>query len=114
MPLKSLEQIAKQMFSDYAMRQSGHYLDWRLLSSERKLAWLSEVASIYVECLESLRQDLSLGKLPMPGAGSYERGFVAGQAHEAHRLSERTNVMAEYVKEQLDTFILKEASRDAN
>ena len=102
---KTLEQIARKMFSDFAMRRSGHYLDWRFLSAERKLAWVKEVEDTYQECLNNLKEDLSIGKLPVPGVGSYERGFVAGQAHEAHRLNERILIMEQMLKDQLNEFI---------
>lgn len=111
---KTLEQIAKKMFSDFAMRRSGHYLDWRFLSAERKLAWMNEVYDTYKECLKNLREDLSIGKLPAPGVGSYERGFVAGQAHEAHRLNERILLMEEMLQAQLAKFIEEEAAKDVN
>ena len=111
---KSLEQIAKKMFSDFAMRRSGHYLDWRFLSAERRLQWMNEVYDTYKECLKNLKEDLSLDKLPTPGVASYERGFVAGQAHEAHRLNERILLMEGMLEAQLDKFIEEEAAKDVN
>lgn len=112
--MKSLEQIAKKMFSDYAMKHAGHYLDWRFLSAERRLAWMMEVGNNYLECLKQVKEDLSLNKLPKPGAASYEKGFIAGQAHEAHRLNERIMALQEDIQAQLDKFILTEASKDVD
>lgn len=109
--MKSLELIAKHMFADFALKRSGHHLDWRFLSAERRLAWMTEVAETYLECLEQAKEDLSIGKLPTPGAASYERGFVAGQAHEANRLNERIDKLKETVKAQLDKFIEVEAKK---
>jgi len=112
--MKSLEDIAKKMFSDFAKRKSGYYLDWKYVSPERKLEWMKEVADTYLECLKNLKQDLSIGKLPSPGAPSYERGMVAGMANEAHRLNERISAMEIQVTDQLADFIEREASKDVD
>lgn len=109
---KTLEQIAKKMFSDFAYKNAGHYLDWRFLSSERKLAWMTEVADTYLECLNQVKDTLNVGKLPNPGMASYEKGFIAGQAQEARRLSERIEFLEDYIKGQIDKFIDQEASKD--
>lgn len=107
--MKSLEQIAKKMFSDYAMKHAGHYLDWRFLSAERRIIWIKEVADKYLQCLAQCKEELSIGKLPMPGVASYERGFVAGQAFEAHRLQERIDTLIQMVESELYSYVAAES-----
>lgn len=114
MKIKSLEELARERFADFAYRKTGHKLDWRKLSSGRKLIWLLEIADIYIDCLNNLRKDLSIGKLPLPGIGSYEKGFIAGQANEAHRLNERINLIEDRIKFEISKFIEQEADKDVN
>lgn len=112
---RPLEQIAKKMFQDFAMRRTGMWLDWRYLSAERKLAWIKEVAETITECLLIIEEDL----LPPPhpvspyGAGGYERGFRDGQDREWNRLKLRVEAMKEQVEKQLIDFIDKEAERES-
>ena len=102
--MKSLESIAKQMFLEFVYSRSGHHLDWRYLPHERKVEWIMDVYETFILCLEELKQELSIGKLPNPGAASYEKGFVAGEAHEARRLSERITGLEQKLSEQFEKF----------
>lgn len=109
---KSLEQIAKKMFADFAMKRTGMWVDWRYLSPERRLAWMTEVQDTFDECLNILQKDLSINLQPSKAAASYEKGFVAGQAHEAHRLNERIEAAKQLLANQLEDFIAAEAKKD--
>lgn len=113
---KSLEQIAKKMFVDFAMRKSGLWLDWRYLSSERRLSWVKEVSETMLECITVLEKDLTLPPQPASpfSSGGYERGFVAGQEREWNRAKLRLETMKEQINNQLQDFIEKEAEKDAD
>lgn len=99
-----LESIAQQMFRDFAQRRTGMWLDWRYLSPERKLQWMKEVSDTFNECLDYLKKDLKPYLQPSGTAGSYEKGFVAGQAHEARRLGEKVDHLKEDIADQLERF----------
>ena len=71
------------------------------------------MAETYQECLQQLKEGLSLVKYQTPGAASYERGFVAGQMHEAQALMQKLDYMEEQIKDQLFDYVVKESKKDA-
>lgn len=105
--MKNLEDFARKLFIDYAYRQTGTHLDWRYLSSERKLSWLQEVATIFNSCLESLEKDILIPSTGISGLASYERGFLSGQQHENLRLSQKIETLKLEVQRQLEEFKTK-------
>lgn len=112
---KPIEKIAEQMFKDFAMRRTGMWLDWRYLSSERRLAWVKEVSENLTECLNILEKDLTPKPIAkMPVMGGYERGWVVGQEQEWNRIKLRIEAMQEQIKSQVEAFIEKEAEKDAD
>lgn len=110
--MKSLEQIAQKIFTEFAYRRSGMYLDWRYLSPERKLAWMKEVEETFQECLDYVKTDLKPYMQPAGSAASYEKGFIAGQAHEAKRIQEKIGAMKNQLQDQLERF--KETNANNN
>lgn len=104
--MKKLEHIAQKMFTDFAYKHTGVWLDWNYLSPERKLAWVKEVEFTYQTCLDLLQQEVKPYLHVSPGGSSYEKGFMAGQSFEARRIDGKIQYLKKELEKQID--LLKE------
>lgn len=99
--MKNLDRIAAQHFEKYA-QQITPGAKWRYLSKERQKAWREEIGYMMLTCLEQVAGDIEM-KLPTStGQVSFEKGFLAGEAHENKRLKSKLIQLKEFVKEQLE------------
>jgi hypothetical protein len=106
-----LENLAKDMFLNYAYRKTGVHPNWQYLSPERRLAWMREVSDIFEMCLQHLGDSITLPpSIGMPAA-SYEKGFLAGQSFENKRLAAKIQSIKNNIEEQIEEFELDHASR---
>jgi len=112
--MKSLEQIARQMFIKFSTNKLGVALDWRYLSKKRKLVWLQDVAYTFSMCLEDLDKELELLFTNTTGAASYEKGFISGQKFENERLKQRVAYLKEWTENQLGDFENGDDSKNGN
>lgn len=99
-----LENIAKQMFLDYARRKTGITPDWRYLNAERKLAWMREVGEIFNMCLDYVHIDVAQPPSRGIPSASYEKGFLAGEAFENKRLQARLDLLKQNLNQQIEDF----------
>lgn len=100
--MKKVEYAAQQMFVDYAFKTTGKILDWNYLSPDRRLEWIKEVVNIYFTLLNDIEKDLKAFLQPANPVASYEKGFIAGQKHESHRLSEKVDYLRKSINEQYE------------
>lgn len=105
---KTLEQMAKKMFQDLAIKRTGVKLDWKLLSPERRLVWTKEVAETFLECLAVMEKDLNVPLSNQATAG-YERGFIDGRFKERQHTILRIEGMKEHIEQELNNIIEREA-----
>lgn len=108
--MQKLETIAQQMFIDYCLKKTGVRLDWRYLSAERKLRWMTDVADTFDAALDEIQKELMDTTVPSHGAASYEKGFNAGRKQEISRLISKIELIRDLLECQLDDFKEKHAA----
>lgn len=107
---KSIEQMARKRFVDYAFQQHGHFVDWNLLSSERRIRWMHEASVPLLAAVEILETELGPRNQKEP-VGGYERGVIVGQELERNHLRLRLQSMKEVILTELAKFEEKEARK---
>jgi hypothetical protein len=105
--MKTLEQLAREAFQEFAIKKMDTSANWHYLSPERKAQWMKEISDIYEICVKQVIDSLKTGANNVSGAASYERGFAAGQAHEANRIFCKMEYIKEEMKRQLADFIAR-------
>jgi hypothetical protein len=91
-----LEQLAKESFEKFGLRETGRKPDWKYLGDERKAEWKNEVFEIINEALLVLRGQIKPVPTLSPQNNSYSMGRNDGIKEE------RVNIITLMEKIHLD------------
>lgn len=70
-----LEELAKDMFEKFGLRETGRKPDWNYLGDERKAEWKNEVFEIINEALLVLRAQIK----PVPNLSPQNNSYSMGR-----------------------------------
>lgn len=98
-----LEQIAKDMFVEYAYKETGKRVNWEYLSTDRKLAWMKEVVDIYSMVIDQIEPMLELKVSKLGHSTTYERAFLQGESFENFRCTSLINSLKSEIGEQFQS-----------
>jgi len=76
--VKSLEGLARTLFTKFSIRETGKTSNWDYLSDERKLAWMQDVATIASYIIKEIKSNFKPLPNGTPSMTVYDSGHLAG------------------------------------
>ena len=78
----NLEQLAKEMFERFALRETGRQASWHYLNRNRQIAWMLEVLEIADAVMLKIRDNIKPVPILSPINTTFSVGFNAGIKQE--------------------------------
>jgi len=86
--VKTLENMAKEMFTKFSLQETGKHANWSYLSDERKLEWMKDVFKMADYYMTELKLQLKPIPTNMRSSTVYEGGVIDGIRAERVALSQ--------------------------
>jgi hypothetical protein len=80
--MKTLENMARDMFTKFSIKETGKPSNWAYLSDERKLEWMKDVFKVADYYMLELKAELKPVPNNMKSNTVYESGFIDGTRAE--------------------------------
>lgn len=103
--MRSLEEIARDLFTEFSTRKLGRKVRWDLLSKERKDDWMEDAFIMLDEILDLVGKEIDT---PIPfksPAATFEAGMLKGMERERERLRGTVGKVRDKYLDDLKDFI---------